>query len=116
MFTLINAIVGAIINVIQLILGLELVEVKGNHETIVINTEFSKISKDVENALDNQIKKIFTDALKVMRENKTDVLGINEIFFNSNRNSYKKFIEKIEDVDNFIDFVNFKLSLIIQPD
>lgn len=100
----------------QLILGLELVEVKGNHETFVINTEFSKISKDVENALDNQIKKIFTDALKVMRENKTDVLGINEIFFNSNRNSYKKFIEKIGDVDNFIDFVNFKLSLIIQPD
>lgn len=100
----------------QLILGLELVEVKGNHKTVVINTEFSEITEEVEKALDKEIKKQFTNALKVLRENKTDVISINEKFFNDNRKEYKKYIEKIEDIDNFINFVNFKLSLIIQPD
>lgn len=100
----------------QLILGVELVEVKGNHKTVVINTEFSEITGEVEKALDKEIKKQFTNALKVLRENKTDVISINEKFFNDNRKEYKKYIEKIEDIDNFINFVNFKLSLIIQPD
>lgn len=100
----------------QLILGLELVEAKGNHKTVVINTEFSEITEEVEKALDKEIKKQFTNALKVLRENKTDVISINEKFFNDNRKEYKKYIEKIEDIDNFINFVNFKLSLIIQPD
>ncbi len=100
----------------QLILGLELVEAKGNHKTVVINTEFSEITGEVEKALDKEIKKQFTNALKVLRENKTDVISINEKFFNDNRKEYKKYIEKIEDIDNFINFVNFKLSLIIQPD
>lgn len=107
---------GIPIYLAQLILGLELVEIVGEHEEIKINTEFSEITPEIAKKLDYQIKKEFTDALKVLRENKTDVIGINDKFFRENRNSYLKYIDKIKEIDNFINFVNFKLSLIIQPD
>ena len=101
---------------IQLKLGMELVEINGLHDAIKMNTEFSEISEEIQNKLDIEIKKQFTNALNVLKENKTDVLGINEKFFRENRIMYLKYIENLENIDDFLDKVNFKLNVIIQPD
>lgn len=100
----------------QLILGLELVEVQGEHEHIKINTEFSKITPQIRKKIDQSIKNQFTEALNVLRDNKTDVIGISDKFYKSHRNGYKKFIKNLEREDDFINFVNFKLNLILQSD
>lgn len=100
----------------HLILGLELVEVEGEHEHLKINTEFSKITPQIREKLDSVLKSQFTEALKVLRDNKTDVIGISDKFYKSHRKEYNKFIKKIGEEDNFINFVNFKINLSLQAD
>ena len=100
----------------QLILGLELVEVEGEHEHMRVNTEFSKINSQMRKKLDSKIKRQFTEAINVLRENKADVIGISDSFYKSHRKEYNKFVKEIEREDDFIDFVNFKINLILQAD
>lgn len=100
----------------QLILGLELVEIEGEHENLKINTEFSTMTPEIIEKLDAEIKRQFTDALKILRINKTDVIGITEAFFKTYRKEFTKLVNQIDEVDNFINYVNFKLSLVLQSD
>lgn len=100
----------------HLILGVELVEAEGEQEHLRLNTEFSNIEGNIRKKLDNAIKNQFTQALKVLRDNKADVIGISETFFKQHRKQYNKFIGEIGDEDNFINFVNFKINLTIQAD
>lgn len=100
----------------HLVLGMELVEINGNHVNLKVNTEFSHISKEIAHKLDEKIKNQFTNSIKLLRENKTDVIGLTEQFFRNNRKEYKKFITKIGGADGFINYVNFKLNLNISAD
>lgn len=100
----------------QLILGLELVEVEGEHENIKVNTEFSKITTEIRKKLDSELKRQFTNAIKVLRDNKADVIGISEAFYKAHRKEYETFIKEIEKEENFINFVNFKINLSLQAD
>ncbi len=100
----------------QLILGLELVEIDGEHEDLKVNTEFSNISSEVGKKIDQQLKEQFNTAIDVLRKNKTDVIGINEKFFKNHRKEYNHFIDEIGGVDHFLDFVNFKVNFILESD
>lgn len=100
----------------QLILGLELVEVEGEHENIKINTEFSTITPQIREKLDTEIKNQFTKAIKVLRDNKADVIGISDAFYKAHRKEYLKYIKEIGEEENFINFVNFKINLSLQAD
>lgn len=100
----------------QLILGLELVEVEGEHENIKINTEFSTITPQIREKLDTEIKNQFTKAIKVLRDNKADVIGISDAFYKAHRKEYLKYIKEIGEEENFINFVNFKINLFLQAD
>ena len=100
----------------QLILGMELTEIEGEHEELKINTEFSDITPSIRKKLDYQLKNQFTNALSTLRKNNSDVIGINEAFFTFNRKQYLKFLEQIGGPDKFLNFVNFKLNFIIESD
>jgi Ger(x)C family germination protein len=100
----------------DLILGLELVEIEGNHKNLKVNTEYSDLTDEVKLKLDKEIKGQFTSALKILRECQSDVIGVTELFFKDNRKQFDKFIDDHGEEDNFINFVNFKLNLILQSD
>lgn len=100
----------------HIILGMELVEINGNHKDLKVNTEFSHINREIKEKLNNKIKSQFTNAIKVLRENEADVIGLTEQFYRSNRKEYLKFIKKLDDHDSFINYVNFKLNLSIISD
>ncbi len=100
----------------QLILGLELVEIDGPHENLKINTEFSELTPEIVKKLDDELKTQFTSALKILRKNKTDVIGINETFFKENRKEYNRFIKTIGGPENFLEYVNFKINFILESD
>lgn len=101
---------------VQVSLGLELSEVDGNHIDLHENTEMSKMTQDIKDKLNFKLKSDFTDALKVLVENKTDIIDITQEFFRNDRKKFKKFIEKIDNIDEFISYVNFKISIVVQPD
>lgn len=103
----------------QLILGVELVEVDGEHDDLRINTEFSEITEDISTKIESKVKQQFTNSINILRENDTDVIGIGRTFFQNDRKSLKKFIENlggVEEADKFIDYVTFKLNVIVQPE
>lgn len=100
----------------QLILGVELVEINGNHENLKIKTEFSDINKDVSKEIDKEIKSGFSKAINLLKKNNTDVIGVNQTFMAGNRKEYKKFISQNGGAENFIENVVFKLAIVVQPD
>lgn len=99
-----------------LILGLELVEIEGEHEKLKVNTEFSEMPPQIKEKIDEEIKKQFTEAINILRKNKADVIGIHNKFFREHRKEYKKFVKDIAQKDDFLDYVNFKLNLKLQSD
>ncbi len=99
-----------------LILGLELVEIEGEHERLKINTEFSEMPPQIKEKIDEQIKKQYTEAINILRKNKADVIGIHNKFFRNNRGEYKKFIKDIPQKDDFLNYVNFKINLELKSD
>ena len=107
------------IYIAQLILGVKLVEINGQEGVLKVNTEFSEITEEIALKIEEQIKRQFTTSIKILRDCDTDVLGIGKEFFLQNRKQFRKYIEGLggeESVDKFIDYVTFKLNVIVQPD
>lgn len=102
--------------VCQLILNMDLAEIEGEHQSLKIPTEFSEITEDVSTKLVSEIKKQFTNSLNLLRENKTDVIGINKSFYKNNRKDYENFIKEHGGEDEFLNQVIFKLNIIVQPE
>lgn len=100
----------------HLVLGMELIEINGKHKNLRVNTEFSHINKEVKRKLDEKIKRQFSNAVKVLRENKADILSTAGHFLRNNKQQYNQFISKIGSAEDFLDYVNFKISLIIRAD
>ena len=101
---------------IQLKLGLELVEIEGDHNLIKMNTEFSDLNDEIREKLDKNIKRQFTNSIQILKDNKTDIIGVNEQFFKENRKQYKAYIKTIKSVEDFLQTVVFKLNVVIEPD
>lgn len=100
----------------QVILGLELTEVDGENKNLHENTEMSKMPKEIRDKLNLTLKKNFTQSLKILVENKTDIIDITQEFFKNDRKSFQKFIKKLDSVDQFIEHVNFKVAIVVSPD
>ena len=100
----------------QLVLGLELVEIEGEHENLKINTEFSEITPQIREKLDENLKNEFMRALKILRDTKTDVIGISDTFYKNNRKQFNKFLKEIGGDENFLDYVTFKINFVLESD
>ncbi len=100
----------------HVVLGMELVEVGGQHEKLEISTESSHITPEVSKKLDEKIKGQFSNSIKVIKENGTDVLGVTEQFYRHNRKEYLKFRKSVGEPEKFIEYVTFKLNLIVRAD
>lgn len=100
----------------QLILNVELMEVDGDNDKLKVNTEFSEITEEIASKIDLNMKEKFTEAIKLLKINKTDVIGITEKFYRNNRKDYNKFVKNLEDSSDFIEHVNFKLNVVVNSD
>lgn len=107
---------GYPIYVAQLILGVELVEVSGMDDSLKINTEFSEVTDEVARKIEEEIKKQYTASIKILRENNADVIGVTKKFFIEHRKEFTKFVEQLDGIDDFLNYVTFKLNTIVQPD
>lgn len=110
---------GYPIFVAQLVLGVELVEIEGEHNALKINTEFSEITPEIEEKIEEKIKEQFTNSINILRECDSDVIGVGRKFLQDNRKQYNKFLQSIggkEQAEKFIDYVTFKLNIVAKPD
>lgn len=107
---------GIPIFVANAVMGMELIEAKEESGAVISNYELSEIPKIVEFKIEQKIKKEFADTLKLLRAKKTDVIGVREKFLKENRKNYNKFIDSLDDPDDYLNFINFELIIKVQSD
>ena len=76
----------------------------------------SEIPEPVALQLELEIKKNFAEALEVLRKNKTDVIGVRDKFERENRKQFRKFLDGLDDPDDYLNHINFQLVVRVQPD
>ena len=52
----------------------------------------------------------------VVKDEKTDVLGVNELFMKNNRKEYLRYLDQNTSAEDFIENVVFKLELVLEAD
>ena len=101
---------GNPIYAVDVVLGLELIEIDGKEDDLKVNSEFTELSKEVSNAVEKYCKNLFTKSLKILRENKTDVLGLT-VLLQTSGEEFKAFYNNLEDEEDVLNHVNFQISV-----
>ena len=96
-------------------LGMELMEIDGQHQGLQVRSEFSKLTPEIIAKIDNYLSTQFKNVLSILRENKADVLGVEEMFFTKKRREYQKFIDGLDDNEDFLSSVVVMLNFKIEP-
>jgi len=70
-----------------------------------------KIAGEIEKVVKNE----FALSLKILRETKTDPLEIYELLMKTDRKKFNVFLNKLDDKDDFLSFVNFAVNVESNP-
>ena len=100
----------------NIIIGVRLDEINNSGKAKQINTEFSKITPTVEKRIKDKLKSQFSNALKVLRQNKTDVIGVYQTFEKEDRKNFYKFLKNLPDSEDFLSYVTFQLVVKVQTE
>ena len=92
-------------------LTLMLVEVDNQGGLKENNIEVFVLSDVVVNALKQKIKEYVAEAIEIMRDNQTDIVDIYTIMHNSNPKQFKKFLNSLEDKENYLNHIVFKVGV-----
>lgn len=96
-------------------LGMELMEINGEHQNLQVRSEFSKLTPEIIAKIDFQLRSEFKQAIDILKTYSADILGISDKFFKQNRKQYNNFIKKLENEDDFIKHVVFQINFDIEP-
>lgn len=91
-------------------LYVKLLEAKEEDLEIKENIDIKNISKEAINALENKVKSSIKDAIYILREYKCDILKVYTLLNNSHPNATKDFIKSLDDEQDFLNHVIFKVS------
>lgn len=90
-------------------------EILANDKKVEINSEISKISQEIKDLIEHKVKAKFASTLAILREKKTDILGIYSRFMRSNRKEFKNYLETLEDKEEYLDGILFRFSVKTTP-
>ena len=96
-------------------LGMELMEIDGEHRNLKIRSEHSKLTPEIIAKIDSKLKKEFKQVVDIMKQHSADAIGVTTQFFRENKAQYNLFIKKLSAEDEFINHVIFKLNFVIEP-
>lgn len=96
-------------------MSLDLYEVVDKGKTEPQSLTQHEISPYIKSEIEKFVKLKFADAINVMRETRTDVLGIYELLMKSDRKAFCDFLETLEDKDDFLSNVIFAISVDCKP-
>lgn len=91
-------------------LYVKLLEAKEEDLEIKENIDIKNISKEAIDALESKVKLSISDAINILRENKCDILKVYTLLNNSHPNETKKFMSRLENEQDFLNHVVFKVS------
>ena len=88
----------------------KLSEAQQENRLIEENVEIKNISDDAIEALQFKLKEYMRDGINILRENKADLIDLYTLIYNSHPIEMRKFLERLEDEKDFLNFVVFKVS------
>ena len=86
-------------------------EVENKDGLIEKNVEFFKISEELKNQIEIKLKTSIAEGVEIMRENKTDIVDFYTVLYNSNKKQFKKFLDNLEDKDDYLNNIVFKFGV-----
>lgn len=89
-------------------LNVKLVEVNSNKANYDI--EFDDLPVEIIKDIRCKVKEMITDGLAILRETKCDIIGVYEFLNNNNYGEFKRFLNKLDDKDDYLSKVLFKVS------
>ena len=89
---------------------LKLSEAKQTERLINENVDFKNISNEAIKAIEFKIKEYMQDGIRIMRENKADIINLYTTIYNKFPKEMSEFLDRLEDRDDFLNFVVFKVS------
>ncbi len=101
---------GRPIYAISVNLGVELIEIVGNKEDVKLNSLFTVLTQEVSDKIEEYCKKEFSSALKILRENKTDVLGLT-LQMQTSGKALSDFYKNMQDKEDILNQVTFSLTV-----
>lgn len=96
---------------IDIELALSLTEVENQNGMIEENVEFFVITKDAVNEIEKKVRSSIMEGLRFMRDNQTDIVDFYTFMHNSNKSSFQKFLNSLEDKDDYLNHIVFKVSV-----
>lgn len=95
---------------LDLKLYVKLSEVKEKDLEIKENVDFKNISKKAINTLEFKVKDLISEGVNILREYKADTIEIYRILNNTDHKAMKKFMDSLEDKEDYLNHVIFKVS------
>jgi hypothetical protein len=95
---------------VQLHLNLKLREVEDDG-VVAENIGENSLSNVVVEAVEKKVRKNMAEAVKIMRENQIDIPNFYTMMHNSNIKAFERFLEGLEDKEDYLNYVVFKSSV-----
>ncbi len=94
---------------------LDLYEVLDKYKDEKQSLEQYDLDEKITGEIEKVVKNEFALSLKILRETKTDPLEIYELLMKSDRKKFKVFLNKLDDKEDFMSFVNFAVNVESNP-
>jgi len=101
---------------VSMMLLLSRIEIIGEKENQSYNISYSNITEEVKNKIEMEIKKGFAKSINKMREVKCDLGNIYRIFYQNNRKEFKKYLNSLKNIDDFLENMVFEINVSVIPD
>ena len=96
---------------IDMELSLTLTEVENKNGMIEKNVEFFTITPEALAAIEQKVRKSVMEGVEIMRDNQIDVIDFYTIMHNSDKRAFNKFLSSLEDEDDYLSRMVFKVSV-----
>lgn len=92
-------------------LSLKLSEVEGGNGGRQENIEFFVISPKAKQAIETKVKQMMSKGLEIMRDNQVDIIDFYTIISNQNKKAFDKFLNSLEDKDDYLNHIVLTASV-----
>ena len=90
---------------------LALSEVENGDGMVEKNVEFFVVDQKCINALENKIRRSVADAIGIMRDNQTDIVDFYTFMHNSDKKAFNNFLDSLEDREDYLNRIVFKIGV-----
>lgn len=92
-------------------ISLTLSEVSLHGEVVEENVEYFSFSESVKDEIEKKIRSSMMDAIEIMRENQVDIVDFYTQMFNADKRAFLKFLDSLEDKEDYLNHVIFKVGI-----